>query len=135
MGCCGDSVKVSEAGVGQIWPTPAAATPHAINDHTDVDTSTVPPGPPAGAGNSGSQQGDVLTFDGSNWTPQEYSYRHVQGSAALVWTVNHNLGRRAAGVYVANSFGEECVADITQVSDNQLTITFSAAESGKAYII
>lgn len=122
----------ANGGAGAWVATEAA--PHPVDELTDADTTTnVPVGPAAPASN-GSQQGSVLIFDGTDWVPQEFSYRHIQGSAAAVWTINHNLGRRAAGVYVENSFGEECVADIVQVDDNQLTVTFAAAESGKAYV-
>jgi hypothetical protein len=108
--------------------------PHSLGNHTDVDYTVLPDGEDLPA-SSGSQVGDVLTYNGGAWRPTTFSYRHIQGSASAVWTVNHNLGRRISSVYIENSFGEECIADITQVDNNQLTITFSASESGNAYLL
>lgn len=59
-------------------------------------------------------------------------YRHVQASAAAVWVVQHNLGKRP-NVSVVDSAGDLVNGDTHYDSDTQLTITFSAPFSGEAY--
>ena len=58
---------------------------------------------------------------------------HTQGSAATTWTVVHTLGGRPS-VTVVDSTGTVVVGDVTYNSDTQVTITFSAAFSGSAYL-
>lgn len=63
------------------------------------------------------------------------SYVHVQGPAASTWTINHNLGYRPAGIVVQDDGGTFVFgADLTYPSANTLTLTFSAALSGTAYL-
>lgn len=61
------------------------------------------------------------------------SYRHQQLIAATTWTITHGLGKKPA-VQVFDSGGAECFGEVEHVSDNQLTITFSAAFGGNAYL-
>ena len=58
-------------------------------------------------------------------------FTHTQGSAATVWTVNHNLGRRPI-VAVFTVGGAEMDAEIIHVSNNQLTVNFASAQAGSA---
>jgi hypothetical protein len=50
-------------------------------------------------------------------------------SAALSWTVNHNLGRKPI-VAVFNSGGAEIEAEIVHVSNNQLVVYFVISTAG-----
>jgi len=59
------------------------------------------------------------------------SYRHLQGTPATVWTIDHNLGRIPA-IVVTDSAGTEVEGSISHPSNNQSIITFSAAFSGTA---
>jgi len=61
------------------------------------------------------------------------SYIHTQAVPAAVWTVNHNLGRFPS-VSVVDSAGTLVFGEVRYVSNAQLTVTFSAAFGGKAYI-
>lgn len=72
-----------------------------------------PPGPPGSGGGNGQ------------------SYSHTQGSAALEWTVNHNLGYRPA-VTVFDATGNPVLAGISHVSVNQTIISFIIPISGSA---
>lgn len=73
----------------------------------------------------------------SNW--KEFSagksetYKHVQGVASSVWTVTHNLGKFPS-VTVVDSAGTEWVGDVKYLNDNSLTISFTVAFSGIAYL-
>lgn len=71
----------------------------------------------------------ALTGGGSSG---DKTYRHVQGSAASVWNVTHNLAKRPS-VTVVDSGGSEVEGDIIHISDNQTQLLFSAAFSGEAY--
>lgn len=56
-----------------------------------------------------------------------------QASAANPWSVPHNLGKFPA-VSVVDSGGNEIVPDVHYVDANNVTLTFAAATSGKAYL-
>ena len=61
------------------------------------------------------------------------SYTHVQSVASITWNVEHNLGKFPVAT-VALSTGQQGYADVTYIDENNLTITFASAESGKAYL-
>ena len=58
---------------------------------------------------------------------------HYQSSSSAKWDITHNLGRFPS-VTVVDSAGSEVVGDVTYDSDNQVTVRFMAAFSGKAYL-
>ena len=55
------------------------------------------------------------------------------GSPATSWTVTHNLGKFAS-VMVVDTGNNVLLTDVHYVSANQLTVSFGAATSGKAYV-
>ena len=61
------------------------------------------------------------------------SYTHTQGSASATWNITHNLGKRPS-VAVQDSAGTDVVGQVSHTNSNSLTITFSGAISGKAYL-
>ena len=69
------------------------------------------------------------------------TYRHTQGVASTTWTITHNLGV-AAPFHAEASFWVDVLGqpkpilplDVTYNSTNQLTVTFSSAETGYAII-
>lgn len=61
------------------------------------------------------------------------SYTHVQSVASITWNVVHNLEKFPVAT-VALSTGQQGYADVNYIDENNLTITFASAESGKAYI-
>ena len=60
-------------------------------------------------------------------------YVHTQSNASATWTVQHNLNKYPAASVVLST-GQKGYADINYTSKNSLTISFVAAESGKAYM-
>ncbi len=58
---------------------------------------------------------------------------HVQASAADLWLVAHNLGKRPS-VTVVDSAGDPVEGMVSYTDSSNLTITFSAAFSGEAYL-
>ena len=61
------------------------------------------------------------------------SYIHTQGAPAASWVVDHNLGWYP-NVLVEDSGGTTVEGDIVYNSVNKLTLTFSAAFAGVAYV-
>jgi hypothetical protein len=60
------------------------------------------------------------------------NYIHVQNTPSNTWVVTHNLGKRPA-VVVVDSAEDVVYGQIQYNSDNQVTLTFAGAFSGKAY--
>lgn len=61
-----------------------------------------------------------------------FRFTHEQLVAALVWTVQHNLGG-FPNITVVDNGGEVLEPGIVYTSDDVITLTFSAAMVGKAY--
>jgi hypothetical protein len=57
----------------------------------------------------------------------------TQSAASTIWTITHNLGKYPS-VTTVNNNGELIEGLITFISANQLTIQFSPAVAGKAYL-
>jgi len=62
------------------------------------------------------------------------SYVHNQSTPAALWTITHNLEFFPAGVTVIDSAGANVEGDVTHINAQQLTILFSGAFTGKAYL-
>lgn len=61
-------------------------------------------------------------------------YTHTQNTPTNTWVIVHNLGNYPTAL-VYDSSGNECEGSIIQNTTTQMTIVFSAAFSGVAYII
>lgn len=64
---------------------------------------------------------------------QHDNYIHDQQTSSATWTVNHNMGKFPS-VTIVDTAGDEVDASVHHNSNNQLTITFSAPVSGKAFL-
>jgi len=67
------------------------------------------------------------------FTVGRVAYTHTQGVASATWTINHNLGFYP-NLTVVDSGGTIYEGEITYTNTVSLTVTFSAAFSGKAYL-
>jgi hypothetical protein len=78
---------------------------------------------------------DDLTEGTTNkyFTLARVSYTHTQGSASNSWTITHGLGFYP-NVTVVDSAGTIYEGEIAYTNTNSLTVSFSAAFSGKAYL-
>lgn len=85
----------------------------------------------------GEQRVDILTIGIQGPAGRDGlfgDFIHAQSSAAMEWTVNHNLGRRPnAEIYDAG--GNVVDAEILHISANQLRALFSSAQSGSVRCI
>lgn len=61
------------------------------------------------------------------------SFRQAVTIAATSWVITHNLGYYP-NVTVIDSTGTVCEGDLTYTSNNVLTLTFSEAITGTAYL-
>lgn len=59
-------------------------------------------------------------------------YRHMQGVASTLWTINHNLNKRVS-VTVVDSSGRQVFGQVDYISDNQATVAFRLAFAGEAF--
>jgi|TARA_R110000764_G_scaffold45797_2_gene102952 hypothetical protein len=83
---------------------------------------------------------EVLTTDASGnlkftslaSVAADKNYIHTQSSAAEVWVVTHNLAKNCS-VTVIDSAGTVVIGQVDYNSINQITLTFKASFSGKAY--
>jgi hypothetical protein len=61
------------------------------------------------------------------------NFTFIQSTSAAVWTITHNLGKRPS-ISVVDSAGTNVVGAVDHTSNNELTITFSSAFKGTAYL-
>ena len=61
------------------------------------------------------------------------NYVHNQAVASAIWNVQHNLDKFPSCTMVLST-GQQGYGDVTFIDENNLTITFAGATSGKAYI-
>ena len=61
------------------------------------------------------------------------NYTHSQLVASQTWTIQHNLNKRPS-VTVVDDGDNVIFADVKYTNENSLTITFTGATSGKAYL-
>lgn len=76
-----------------------------------------PPGPPGPKGDPGVGVGGA------------YRYEHLQGTAATVWTVNHNLGSKP-NTQVLSTGGLTLLAEVLHTSNNQVLVYFDQPTAG-----
>lgn len=79
-----------------------------------------------GSGGNATFVGNVLNI------PRE-NYVHDQQTASVSWVITHNMNKYPA-VNIVDTANDEVIGDVKYNSLNQITITFTAAFSGKAYL-
>ena len=75
----------------------------------------------------------VVINSTSNGTNGGANYVYTQSSASNTWVVNHNLNKYCS-VTVVDSNDDVVIGEIHYNSVHQITLTFTAAFSGKAYL-
>ena len=67
------------------------------------------------------------------------SYNFSQTAAATTWTITHNLNKPsvAVDVFIDNAGNLEKIlpASVEHTNNNTLTVTFTAAQTGRARVI
>lgn len=110
----------NEVIIVQPEPTTLVITP----DVTNLEVTS--PGPQGQKGDTGAQ--------GPSGAVTNVFYTHTQNTSASVWTINHNLGQFPT-LLVFDSGGGQCEGSIVYLDSNSLTVTFSSAFAGTAYVI
>ena len=77
--------------------------------------------------------GLIIYPGGAAETGGDKNFVFTQASASATWTVQHNLNKFPSCTMVLST-GQQGYGDVTFIDENNLTITFSGAVSGKAYI-
>lgn len=112
---------VSNASVSQVSPYVLKATTltlsQGLSGSTDLSGSTV-----------------NLSIDINYLKTQvRENYVHDQQTASATWVVNHNMNKYPS-VNIVDTANDEVTGDVRYNNLNQITITFTAAFSGKAYL-
>lgn len=102
---------------------------HHLTNASAIIVTQVKLGAGATLPSSGKQL--VGTSTGSAW--QDRTFRHVQGAAATVWNINHNLNCRPS-ITVVDSVGTVVIGQVEYLDDSNVRLTFSAAFGGEAYL-
>ena len=80
---------------------------------------------------------DLIYYDFAVFTPSssvgDKNFVYPQDQAANPWVIQHNLNKFPSCTMVLST-GQQGFGDVTFIDENNLTITFAGAESGKAYI-
>lgn len=77
--------------------------------------------------------GKVTLSEVTDVTMSDKYFQFTQNVASDVWEINHNLDKNPS-VSVVDSAGTIIVGEVNYIDTNNLTITFQAAFSGKAYL-
>jgi len=84
------------------------------------------------------QDNQVLAYDSATglWvnqaqTPETFVF--VQGSPSSVWSINHTLNKYPS-ISIVDSANNEVDGDVNYVDQNNVTLTFASAFSGKAFL-
>jgi hypothetical protein len=117
----------SEGALVTLTDPPAGAAPHTLTLAAAGpmviaavgELMRGPAGEPGAAGPAGS--------------PGDCHATHLQPLAADTWQVVHNLDKRPS-VTVVDSAGDTVEGDVTYLDSNRLSIHFSAAFSGSAFL-
>ena len=92
---------------------------------------TLLPGVPGQRGPVGPQgpKGDP----GENATPVNIAYTHTQNTVSSTWNITHNLGFHP-NVTTTDASGYSIDGSVNYTDSNSLTVTFSIATTGFAYL-
>ncbi|MCQ2010539.1 hypothetical protein NOM01_10980 [Sporolactobacillus sp. STSJ-5] len=84
--------------------------------------------------------------DGTTWYPQTHAeavvgldkkldktYEYSQLTPSDTWNITHNLGKMPS-VAIVDSSGTQVIGEVQYTDLNNLTVSFSAAFAGKAYL-
>lgn len=77
--------------------------------------------------------GHVVNAGEANVQLPKNNYVHEQATSSTTWVINHNLGKYPS-ITVIDSGGSEVKGEVEYVDTNNVTLTFSAAFSGKAFL-
>jgi hypothetical protein len=86
----------------------------------------------AAPGNHTHDVTEIDNFPELNGGGSDANFVFTQATMNKTWTISHNLGKRSS-VTVEDGSGNTIYGSVKYISDNQVTITFAVAITGKAY--
>jgi hypothetical protein len=95
-----------------------------VPTHVPIVVTVTPPAAPSITVN------DIVV---SGINQPNVAYHHTQGTSSATWVITHNLGWKP-NVTVQDSGGSIVEGEIAYTSVNSLTVTFTGAFSGNAYL-
>lgn len=107
----------------------AGQSPPIVSIPTSEINVSLPTGQPGPQGEKGDQGAQGVPGDSSS----ALGYTHIQGVPSAAWTIVHPLSYYP-NVTVVDSTGSEVEGDVLYNSSTTLTVTFSGAFSGTAYL-
>lgn len=86
-------------------------------------------------GNAFNGANQLTKLDSNSKIPaySENTYVHTQAVASSSWVISHSLNRRPSVTVVAST-GDMVYGDVAYTDDNNLTVTFTSAFGGRAYL-
>jgi len=114
--------------VVEVTAQPGHASLEVIADPETRLIEVIEPGPQGPKGNQG-EKGE----QGEQGPAGDLTREHQQNSAADVWTIDHDLGKRPS-VTVIDSAGDEVEGAVSYPSLARVVVRFSAPFSGTAYL-
>jgi hypothetical protein len=76
---------------------------------------------------------NLVTVRANSGAANTRRFEFSQGQAATTWVITHTLGGKPS-VTIVDSADTHVFGDVTYNSTTQITVNFSAAFSGKAYL-
>lgn len=109
----------------------------SIQSGPTIVTQVIATGP---AGKDGLSAYEIWLSEGNQGTVTDFlssissvGYIYEQMVASSAWTISHPL-KKFPSVTIVDSAGNIVFGDVAYLSDSQITITFTAEFSGKAYL-
>lgn len=75
----------------------------------------------------------IMSISGGGTGGEDKTYVHSQTSASSSWSITHSLAKYPS-VTVVDSSGDVIIGEVNYESTSKVTITFSEAISGKAFL-
>ena len=122
-----DTIIITPSPVVEVTVTPV--TPTSSSPST-VSVYTGTPGPTGPVGATGSTGATGPTGPAG---PSGSSYVHTQNAVSSTWSITHNLGMYP-NVTTTDVTGFVIEGDTTYPTTNTITVTFSVASTGFAYL-
>lgn len=76
---------------------------------------------------------EVVSNSGPGASGSDVNFVHIQGTAAAVWNINHNLNKFPS-VTVVDSAGTQILTTIEFPDANNIRVKFAGVTSGRAYL-